>query len=881
MKAYYCVGTHWDREWYEAFQEFRMWLVELIDELMDLMDREPEFRVFHLDGQSVMIEDYLKVRPEQRERLLGFLRAGRIVAGPLYVLPDEWLISGESFVRNFMVGMQKCRELGVEPLDFSYTPDQFGHIAALPMIAAGFGFRTGIVWRGTQDENYPSQFVWVGPDGSRMVTHKLTDNGAYGPFDFHARRPIEKAEFSDESYQEHFDPYFEREKGRCPAPVVLLLDAIDHQRAPKHMPRIMGELKSRHPEVEFTWGSLADYGQELLKHVGDLEERRGELREPCRSAGRSGQYLIVHTISSRYPIKRRNDQCQAALERWAEPCALFQAMAGGQPVVRYLDLAWEYLLKNHPHDSICGCSIDQVHRDMQYRFDQVDQIADGVVRRAVASMSAPAVAGENPTRIAVFNPLPHDRAGVVDVPVCFTGAWPERFVDGLTTGERICQFTLRDEAGESIPFQIRAIERDTVMPSLTENGRRKYQRGDVYHLAVDTTLPACGFGGIQVEPTKEGVRNAGTMMEDSYTVMNGVLGFAVEPDGAALLSHQGTDQIFEDLFTYEDTGDAGDGWTRGPIMNDIVFRTPGARVMTAVEDDGPLVTTFRVEREFDLPPSMDLRAYKRSGQRAMMRVVDRIRIDRGSPVVRVHTRIENTCRDHRFRVLFPTGIATDQSFAETPFAVVARDVLTPPEADRWHERVNPEKAFTTFFGIQGQEGGLAVLAPFGLHEYEVTQTPERALALTLFRATNQTVGTAGEPDGQLLGPLEFEYMLYPFEGQFDPVEAMWLVAKAQAGVRTHPVATLPEPTSFMRLDDGAAVVTAMKPAQDGAGGVIRLWNPTEADVEDRICFGVMPKSAQTCNLNEEPDDSLAIDDEGCVVVTVPAGGLTTVRFDWA
>ena len=114
MKAYYCVGTHWDREWYEPFQEFRMWLVELIDELMDLMDKDPEYRCFHLDGQAVVLQDYLEVRPERRERLVGLLKEGRLIAGPWYDLPDEWLISGESYVRNLMMGMRVCRELGVE-----------------------------------------------------------------------------------------------------------------------------------------------------------------------------------------------------------------------------------------------------------------------------------------------------------------------------------------------------------------------------------------------------------------------------------------------------------------------------------------------------------------------------------------------------------------------------------------------------------------------------------------------------------------------------------------------------------------------------------------------------------------------------------------------
>src|SRR5690606_24401899 len=105
MKAYYCVGTHWDREWYEPFQEFRMWLVETIDDVMRRLETDPQFKSFHLDGQTIMLEDYLAMRPEERERLIGHLKARRLHAGPWYNLPDEWLVSGESLIRNLMKGI--------------------------------------------------------------------------------------------------------------------------------------------------------------------------------------------------------------------------------------------------------------------------------------------------------------------------------------------------------------------------------------------------------------------------------------------------------------------------------------------------------------------------------------------------------------------------------------------------------------------------------------------------------------------------------------------------------------------------------------------------------------------------------------------------------
>ncbi|MFA6239670.1 MAG: glycoside hydrolase family 38 C-terminal domain-containing protein [Candidatus Hydrogenedentales bacterium] len=879
MKAFYCVGTHWDREWYETFQEFRMWLVELIDDLLDLMEREPKFAYFHLDGQSVVLEDYLAIRPEQRERLLAMLKQGRILAGPWYVLPDEWLISGESFVRNLMTGMRVCRDLGVHPMPYAYTPDQFGHVATLPMIMAGFGLDVGIVWRGAQDENYPAQFVWVGPDGSRMLTHKLMDRGSYGPFDFLARRPLKEGNYSDESFSHHVEPYLSDEKKRLSAPALLLLDAIDHQSCDTEMIRAFEEVARRNGDIDFTWGTLPQYAEELRKHVDKLPERKGELREPARDAKRVGQYLIVHTISSRYPLKQRNDQCQSLMEKWVEPYALFQAMSGHKPILRYIDVAWEYLIKNQPHDSICGCSIDQVHRDMMYRYDQCAEIGDGVLRRAVAALGEADDAEKSATHVAVHNPLPFRRLGVFDLALPFAKDWPEFYIDGLCTTERVNKFTLQTKDGHPVPFQLTRIERETIHKRINNQGRRVTHTGDIYHVAAEMELPPCGHVSIEVCPSQDATRNFGTLLTGPLSATNGAISLKVNHDGTARVAHGATGRVFDGLFVYEDCGDSGDGWTRGKLINDLITRTPGTRVTVGLQEDGPLRTVFRIEREFAVPREMERRTWSRSDDRAVLKTTDWLSVQIGSPCIHVRTRVENTVKDHRFRVLFPTGVPCNHSFADTPFGIVERDILIPEETAAWHERINPEKAFTSLFGVQDGQGGLAVLSPSGLHEYEVTQTPERSLALTLFRSTFQTVATAGEPDGELLGTLDFEYLLYPFGGTFDAARALRIVSETQAGVYAHSRKQPVEERSFLEVTPGDAVVTAIKPAANGEGAVVRLWNPSDEMKHEVIRPTCKLASAHLCNLNEEVGSAILIKDN-TIPVSVPPRGLASVLFTW-
>ena len=143
---YFVVHTHWDREWYQPFQQMRARLVAMADRMIPLVERGT-IPFFHFDGQTIVLEDYLEVRPRAERRLRALIRAGKIQIGPWYVLADSFLVSGESLVRNLEIGMTIARRFG-RPLEVGYLPDQFGHIAQMPQILAGFGFTTAVLWRG-------------------------------------------------------------------------------------------------------------------------------------------------------------------------------------------------------------------------------------------------------------------------------------------------------------------------------------------------------------------------------------------------------------------------------------------------------------------------------------------------------------------------------------------------------------------------------------------------------------------------------------------------------------------------------------------------------------------------------------------------------------
>ena len=117
--------THWDREWYAPFQTFRLALVDLLDALLDLLEAEPPFRCFLLDGQMAMVDDYLEVRPEKEARLRRLVTSGRLAVGPFYVLADEFLVSGETLIRNLELGLERSATLG-GAMPVGYLPNMSG-----------------------------------------------------------------------------------------------------------------------------------------------------------------------------------------------------------------------------------------------------------------------------------------------------------------------------------------------------------------------------------------------------------------------------------------------------------------------------------------------------------------------------------------------------------------------------------------------------------------------------------------------------------------------------------------------------------------------------------------------------------------------------------
>ncbi|MBI2939096.1 MAG: hypothetical protein HYY04_01555 [Chloroflexi bacterium] len=432
--------THWDREWHQPFQRFRLRLVQMIDDLLALLAADPDFRHFTLDGQSVVVEDYLAVRPERHAEVARHIQSGRLLTGPWYVMPDEFLVSAESLVRNLLRGTRLARELG-EVMSIGYLPDSFGHIAQLPQILRGFGIDTAVIWRGVGGQGRHTEFSWRAPDGSAVLAIYLRqsyNNAAHLPTRaddlLHRIAEIRRA----------LSPY-------ATTPNLLLMNGDDHQVAQASIGGVIRLANARLRDAELIHATLPQYAarvRAMAPSNGPWETLEGEFRSSELA------HLLAGILSTRIGIKQRNAQCEDLLERWAEPFSLYAGLVEylgppratgrhGDPGTRghadgttrdaematpngetgtrpwgddsdapsprrpaepratsrpdglvgegarqFLRLAWQHLLHCQPHDSICGCSVDQVHEEMAVRFDTGEQVAREVADHSLRLLAS-------------------------------------------------------------------------------------------------------------------------------------------------------------------------------------------------------------------------------------------------------------------------------------------------------------------------------------------------------------------------------------------------------------------------------------------------------------------------------------------------------------
>ncbi len=868
--------THWDREWYSPFQTFRTRLVGLLDLLLDILERDPSYRHFMLDGQTIVLDDYLEIRPDRRATIERLAREGRLTVGPWYVLPDEFLPSGEALVRNLLRGVRSADAFG-GAMSVGYLPDPFGQIEHLPALLRGFGIGRCVFWRGTDDSLSTTEFIWEAPDGSEVLVEHLA--GGYGvasPF------PVEEGEFfaKIEAIRQLLQP-------RAQTRTLLVPWGTDHVPPQRGLPAAIRAANDRFDDAEVVQDSLPAFFDEVEAQLDGrdaLARRRGEFRSGQRA------HLLPGILSARMWIKQRTFDCEQLLTRWAEPLTLWtdllrQRLGEGwreppipaglrspypdQPTshAALLDRAWRLLLENQPHDSICGCSVDQTHDEMRPRFDQCEQIADDLAHQAMRRICAQGPA----ERVYVFNPLPGHCSDFVTVTVpTRRGSTPVAMVDDDGRRWR-CQRVGREEGQPAMPADRVAV--GFVAGDVPGFGCRAYE---------------VAYGNPPRPPT-----SPSSSIENDFFIVT-----ADPRDGTLTVEGKRSGRRYEGLNRLVDGGDRGDEYNHCPPDPDVIVDRPDGPPKVRLLEAGPARHSLEIRMTYRLPARLTA---ERRQSRRMVRCPVRalVSLSPGVPRIDIRTEFENRAEDHRLRAHFPTGIETDVSHAEQHFGVVTRPVALPDADDSWSEQplgTHPQK---TFVDVNDGARGL-LLANKGLPEYEVIDTRGGVtIALTLLRCVGwlsrddfpSRRGHAGPPlptpGAQCPGRHVFEYAVIPHDGGWErdygqahrfatPLRARWSPAPL---VRREPGETkqLVPSASLLELDGEGLVVTALKRAEDGDGVVVRLYDTLDRPTAGRLRLTEHWQSAQIVDMKEDPLGPAEVA-EGWVRLSLRPNEIVTVRF---
>ncbi|SCK05667.1 mannosylglycerate hydrolase [Streptomyces sp. WMMB 714] len=906
--------THWDREWYSPFETMRFALVQFFDELIDVLEREPGLPAFLLDGQAVILEDYTEIRPDQRARLSALVGAGRLRPGPFYVQPDEFHVSGEALVRNLLIGCRVSREYG-HVMREGYLPDTFGHVHQLPQILRGFGIDTFYAMRGFGDETETlgSEFLWRAPDGSRVRAHWLAESYSNAAVLTGDPETLSLHHGILVGY-DRLPELLERLGGRSSTGVLLLLNGGDHLRVQQGVPEMVASLneeQSRNGGTALRLGGLEEFRQLTDGRPAPEAEFTGELRH-----GR--KHDVFDGIgSTRTPLKRLNEATESKLSGIAERLDALATLTDGRSSLDSLRYAWRELVKNYAHDSICGCSVDEVHEEMNVRFARISQVAEAVTRDALARVAhaaadrdragrATAAAGrtageERGIPVAVVNPSAFPRSGRVSVDVVPDPEAPlgeRRFgwTQGVGSGGDWKTHVLVGPDGQRVPFTAAPAPGVTVEDTLDRRkelhrDRLTFHAADVPALApkLYRLLPAG-----EAPPAAAPPAPAPRTVRDGRSLTNDALSVTIEDDGTLTLADRTTGSRRSGLLEILDDGDAGDEYGFGPLPGDRPLTSRHARWEIS---DGPGEDALTARAVLTVPSRL---LPDRSGRdhesTVALPLTLTVRLPAEADRVEAEVSVDNAAEDHRLRLRVPTGVHAAHSVAESAFGVIRRDAATPA-GEGWRDRPTGAFAMRRFAALEDDTTGLAVFTE-GLHEY--THSEGHVLEVTLLRSVGWMARTdhplrphkvgpeLPTPAAQCPGPRTFRIALRPYGGSgrsgdlYRTAEEFALPLLAHA-VHSRPVPASEAPPLGLAVTPAEAVVSAVKTAEDRDGLVVRVFNSSDSPVTAALTCRTPLSGAEASDMEEQRLHGLDVRQDGrsghsTVQLPLEGGRIATLRL---
>ncbi len=880
--------THWDREWYQPAVRFRQRLVALVDELIDAPSLSHEGAAFLLDGQMAVVEDYLSVRRERAAELSMLLKSGVIEAGPWFVLADELIPGGEALVRNLLAGRRTLRLLrAVEQSPrVLYCPDSFGHPAALPTLARGFGFGMIIAWRGFGGARWPQAdtCAWRAPNGDEVVLYHLSLSG----YELGSSLPVEPGAARERWAEIRGELLLRNTTG-----VALLLNGADHHARQRKLSEAIDALAGAAAPDEIVPSSLGRFAaavEEHVAHANRLPAVEGELRD---SYGFT--WTIGGTLATRAHQKRRNAQLERLLVRDVEPWVALAAFAAraengatnagatGAPGARrsLVEAAWRSLLLCHPHDTLCGCSTDEVARAMDARLEEVASQGAGLRGDALHDLIGHHEDQAREHReawkpiVVVRNRAARPRGGVallrftqfiVDVPV------------GPGSAAKAVEISPSAKRTPAVA-DFSAVQ---VLSHREENERtespRHYPDNDrvaVYDVAAwIPEVPGYGVHGFAHSSRNRPETIPNPARAEKTTITNGRIAVRVHDDGRVEFTDIGGGRAVRDLLAWESLEDFGDAYT--PSVRGVKFAPKflGARVVHR----GPVRAAIESKWEF-----------RRKKERVTATV--QLIVDADAQWLRIHVTGMNSANDHRVRLRVATGVTAPRVFADAMFGAVERRLIEVSAEDLKMETPQATAPLHRYISLFGAAQG-ATLFSDGLAEYEADG--DGGVAVTMLRCVGELSradiperpGHAGWPVPvpaaqchEAFGA-ELAVMLHGARNAqtIDAIErAADDILLPLTGGTLRSALRNPGAVQGIALEGEGLALSSIKESEDGEWLVLRCVNLSDEACEGAWRLGAPAREAKIARL----DETIVADarcDSGAVHFIAGARAVVTVRL---
>ncbi|MBQ6421230.1 MAG: hypothetical protein IJK02_09175 [Clostridia bacterium] len=927
-KVHIVTYTHWDREFRWEFERTRMRLVDLFDHLFEIMDEKPDYRSFLCDGQLTLIEDYLEIRPEMKEKIKSLVQAGRLEIGPWFTLPDCAPIQGESVVRNIQYGVKRSAEYG-DVLKCGYNVFSFGQIGQLPQIYADFDIENIVFYKYMDPKKSKyHEFIWEAPDGTKALASRLGPEARWNFFFaghipivydkdawdkrwqytwgelgkvFHTANKDDYGWFYDildpetsyhpENLRKGMERALKTVEGTAAPDCVLMFEGTDFTEPHPLTPEIIHALQEEYKgELEIVHSTLTDYLTELrekLKDVKDLDTVCGPMRD--------GPVGSIHTdVFSTHPeVMIENSHAENTVIRYAEPLSTFAWKYGiAKYPDTYLEKLWRLLFQSHAHDSMHGLGPATLAEGEVSRLKQAAIIGAGLERKGLENITkeiSTARFDDADYFLAVHNPSAFARSEVV-----------EAYVD-IPANVILKYLVIEDADGN--PVKVQEAERSVNVRAGIYHPRSRNMpfyctKVHVFFEAKD--VPAMGYKTFKIKWAEKNEYPyphedwdaprilANNMLSGVNQTENEFIRVKIAPDGTATMTDKLTGKVYAGLNSFLDMGDRGNMWTYDNLPCDKIISSVGEKAEVAVSVNGPLAVKFTVNLTMKLPARYDFAAQKRSSETADMPIRIEYTLKKGAKHLEVVTTIDNNARDHYFKVCMPTGLHAEKTWAEGSFMVTEFPVRPSDDGEVRGSELARHPA-QMWYDVADDKNGFAVLTD-ATKDYEILENDgDTTLAMGLVRCTRLRIPCdnrlwmeyPGDESSQSLRSFTYRYAFMPHTGKWEEAglynEALAFNAPMKACEFGKQDGIFDAEKSFLSIEGDNLVLSAVTKTDAGAVSV-RLYNPTGHEIAGKVRFGFGVEKAASVRLDGKEKEQLPVADNA-VEIRVGRGKIFTLEAE--